>query len=543
MVNLANAMALNRKTDCMTQRTLLLHDYLDYLADASPNSEFAIFGDICMTYAQAAREANRLAHALHSAGLGKGARFAYLSKNSIDMAIAYLAGSKSGAVPVPLNYRLAPAEWAFIINDSQAKLLIAQSRYTVALDGIRGDIGTGVRRVRIGSGEASEDWIDYHSWLDGQPDDAPHTRGCNRDTLYQMYTSGTTGTPKGAMISQQSLLDNLTQARYSVATPCRRGMRILICTPMYHAAGAIFVAATIAVGACMVIHEDFDPVRVAKDLRTERIAAINVVPAMLQRILVETPDIAEHSYEHLLSISYGAAPIAEETLRRALNVFGCEFYQSFGLTESTAALTVLDDEDHRRALRDRPELLKSCGKPVMGAQLEIVDDGGQPLPSGAVGEILARGPQMMQGYWNLPDATERALKDGWLHTGDVGYLDEEGYLYILDRKKDVIISGAENVYSQEVENVLFGHGDIVDAAVIGVPDEKYGEAVAAFIVARPGCAPTTDEIIAYCRTKLGGYKIPRQVHFVAALPRNASGKVLKKELRAPFWSGRSRQIG
>jgi acyl-CoA synthetase (AMP-forming)/AMP-acid ligase II len=255
------------------------------------------------------------------------------------------------------------------------------------------------------------------------------------------------------------------------------------------------------------------------------------------------PDVADRRYEQLTMISYGAAPIAEETLRQAIDVFGCEFSQGFGQTESTAMLTYLSWADHERALSgDKPELLRSAGKVGPATELKIVDEEGKQLPPGEVGEIIARGPQLMRGYWKLEEATAATLRDGWLHTGDAGYLDDEGYLFIQDRIKDMVVSGGENVYPAEIEQVLFQHPAIADAAVIGIPDDQWGEVVHAFVVCKPDTDATGEEIVAFCRERLAGYKRPRSVEFIDQIPRNASMKVLKKDLRAPYWEGRDRGV-
>ena len=518
-----------------------LHDYLAYHASARPDNAFATHGARTLRYAEAEAESNRLAHALIAAGLGRGDRFAYLSKNSIDMAVLYFAASKAGAVPVPLNYRLAPPEWAYIIDDSGAKLVIAAGDYAKGIESVRG----GLKRAQqfFALGDVPDGWESYRDWVAAQPATPPDRTVDERDELYQMYTSGTTGHPKGAILTHHAVLSNITQVVTSLTFRPGPGTRTLIVAPMYHAAAGISVKAAVCAGATLVLHEDFDPAAVVRDLSQAGIQWCTLVPAMIQACLVLVPDVAERSYPELRAISYGASPIAEQTLRRAIEVFGCSFQQAFGMTETTAVLTALTDRDHVRALAGRPELLLSCGRPVLGTEVKIVDADDVEVPRGEVGEIIARGPQIMKGYWNLPEATEKALRGGWMHTGDAARMDEEGYVYIQDRIKDMIVSGGENVYPREVENALFGHPAIADVAVIGIPDPKFGEAILAFAVLREGAQVAADELITFARTKIAGYKVPRKIEFLDVLPRNASGKVLKKDLREPYWQGHQRRVG
>ena len=520
-----------------------LHDFLDYHAREHPDTEFAVQGERRLTYREGWAETNRVANAFVAAGLQVGDRVALLSKNSIEYAILYYAASKAGVALVPLNYRLAGPEWAYIINDAQAKMLFAAGEYTAAIDGIRDQLTTVERFVAVdGAGEAtaSADWVEYRDWVGDQPDTPPDRTVTDNDDVYQMYTSGTTGRPKGAVITQGAVSSNVIQ----LCLPLKGEVdeRWLIVAPVYHAAAAITVFCCVYWGGSLYIQADFNPAETVRALSEERIAMTTLVPAMIQACLVAVPDVAQREYPTLRMMSYGGSPIAEQTLRRALEVFRCDFGQGYGMTETTAAVSYLLPADHERALREKPELLLSAGRPLLGTEVRIVDENDNPLPNGQIGEIIAHGPQLMRGYWNMEDASAEALRGGWIDTGDAGIMDDEGYIYIQDRTKDMIVSGGENVYPREVEEVLFQHPAIADAAVIGVPDERWGERVHAIVVLRQGQTATAEEILSFCRQKLGGYKLPRGVDFAEALPRNPSGKVLKRELREPCWAGEKRRV-
>jgi len=296
-------------------------------------------------------------------------------------------------------------------------------------------------------------------------------------------------------------------------------------------------------GGSLYIHHEFKPGEVVRALSDEHIDVAVLVPSMIQACLLSVPDVSERCYDDLRLIFYGASPIAEHTLRRAIAVFGCDFAQGYGMTETTATLTFLSAAEHRLALAGRPELLASAGRSAVGTEVRVVDDHDIHVPPGVAGQIVARGPTVMRGYWNRPAETAEALRGGWMHTGDIGRLDADGYLYVLDRIKDMICSGGENIYPRTIEAVLYTHPAVADAAVIGVPDEQWGETVKALVVLRPGTSASQEQIIEFCCGRLAGFQRPRSVAFVDALPRNASGKVLKQVLREPYWSGRQRRVG
>jgi len=469
-----------------------------------------------------------------------------LSSNSLEYVLLYYAASRAGIVLTPLNYRLAPSEWRYILNDARPRLLLVAEPYLAAIDELRRELDS-VKWFLSLSAARRSGWDNYHAWLKEAPATAAPDRsdwyGSEADAL-QLYTSATTGHPKGAILTHAGLAANLAQVGQAVQVS--PGERSLVVAPLFHAAAVPSTFTPVAQGGTLIVHEAFKPADVLRALSEERVGYAVLVPAMIQACLNAASDGQERRFESLRLIYYGASPIAEHTLREAIRMFGCGFVQSYGMTEATQALTFLLPSDHTRALTDRPELLLSAGRAASDTQMRIVDPADQPLPNGQPGEIIARGPQLMRGYWNQPGETRQTLRGGWLHTGDVGSLDDEGYLYVRDRLKDMIVSGGENIYPRAVEEVLLQHPAVADAAVIGVPDERWGETVMAIVVLKPGSAATHDEqqeeIIGFSRRYLAGFEAPRSVEFVETLPRNPSGKVLKRILREPYWAGRPSRV-
>ena len=464
---------------------MLLHQNLEKYAETTPDQLFSEFKNTKRTYGEANITANQIANSFIKEGLKKGDRFTFLAKNCDEMAVMYHAASKVGVVPVPLNYRLANQEWEYIINDSQSKLIMVRDdEFISRVDSFRDKLHSVKKYISICSSNKLSDWIDLNNWTEGTGIENLNHDIAEDDDVYQMYTSGTTGLPKGAIILQRNVAANTEQYFDRLVLPIPP--RTLLVAPMYHAAAMINFCGCIAVGGTVVIHEDFIPSDVVQTLSKEKISHTVLVPAMIQACVMTVPNVDDFTFDELDQIHYGASPIAPETLKRAMDVFGCKFGQGFGMTETVAVICILSTDDHERALREKPELLKSCGKPVKGATVEIRDEDGNELPRGEIGQICAKGPQIMKGYWNKEEETKKSLIDGWMHTGDAGRMDNEGYVYIQDRIKDMIVSGGENIYSTEVEAVLFSHPEVVDAAVIGVPDDKLGEVVKACVVIKEG---------------------------------------------------------
>ena len=485
------------------------------------------------TYAALDRAASRVANALIAEGIRPQARVAHLDK-STDQFFELLFGvAKANAVMVSVNWRLAPPEVLHIVNDAEAEILFVGEEYFPAIERIRGELKT-VRQI-VAFGRHSE-WESFTAWRDRRPDADPRLSTRPTDTAVQFYTSGTTGLPKGA---------ELTNANFASMMPLwtktwllAPGVPNLVCLPMFHIGGAGWGIAGLFAGATNHVMREFVPARILETIERERLQVMLLVPAMIL-FLLQAPQIRETDLSSLRLIVYGAAPIPAALLKQAMAVFPCGFQQVYGLTETTGAITLLPPEDHDP---DDAKKLLSCGYAQQGVELRIVGDDGKDLPAGQVGEIAVRSAQVMGGYWKLPEATARTIQGDWLFTGDAGYLDERGYLYIYDRVKDMIVSGGENIYPAEVESALFGHPAVADVAVIGVPDERWGEAVKAIVVKKQGAELTPGELIGWARERIAGYKLPKSVDFVEALPRNPTGKILKRELRKPYWGDRVRQV-
>ncbi|PXX01657.1 long-chain-fatty-acid--CoA ligase [Mycolicibacterium moriokaense] len=512
-----------------------VHDPLDYWARLQPDAEFVVIDGVACTYGEAAVTVDRMAGALaHS--LDPGRRVAILSRNSVEMLLLYYAASKAGVVPVPLNYRLAAPELEYILNDSAAGVVLAAPEYVAQIDALRSKCPAVRTIVAVGNVDFAG-WLTWAQWL-AHPIDERTALARRHDEAMQIYTSGTTGRPKGAVLTQTGLSNLLHQWR--ICFPFSPNRRMLVVAPLYHVGGTFHSMHAIGHGGSVFLYTDFDAGEVVRALDEEEIDTAFLVPAMIQSCLA-VEDVDQRAFASFRQLSYGASPISEATLRRALDIWRCDFVQAFGMTECPC-ITYLSAADHRRALAGYPYLLESTGKAGPGSDLKIVGPDGQEVPPGQVGEILGRGPQMMSAYWNLPEATAEALSGGWMHTGDAGCIDAEGYLFVKDRIKDMIVSGGENIYPREIEDVLLAHPSVADAAVIGVPSEQWGESPLAFVVPHDGTDVQIADLAEFCREHLAGYKRPRAFEIVDVVPRNPSGKVLKRVLREPYWADRRRGV-
>jgi acyl-CoA synthetase (AMP-forming)/AMP-acid ligase II len=517
---------------------MLLHHFLEYYARNMPASPCLTRGGDSISYGQINGQVNRLANGLLALGVGKGQRVAILGENSLEHLLLLLAAGKIGAVCVPLNYRLAPVELTYILNDSGARVLVVlDSGMLDTLELLR----TGLPGELALLAHGQRDSLDWNSWLARQSDERPAVAVETRDACLQLYTSGTTGNPKGVVITQHNVLAMCAMNTTMMSCRPNAGMANVICAPLFHVGGIAALALSIYGGLEIILHRGFDAATVVDDIEKYPVNSIFMVPAMIMAVLA-LPGIEQRNFSKLRQVSYGASPISEAVLRRALAVFGADFLQMYGMTETTGTVVNLSPADHALALAGRPELLRSCGRPSVGVELKIMDPRGRELPVGEVGEIWIRSDTNLQSYYNLPQETAKNLTDGWVHTGDAGFVDAQGYLFLKDRIKDMVVSGGENIYPVEVENAIAHHEAVADVAVIGVPDAKYGEALLAFVVLREGAALGLEELVAFCRGKIAGYKIPRQLEIIERMPRNPSGKILKKDLRKPYWEGAQREI-
>jgi long-chain acyl-CoA synthetase len=483
-------------------------------------------GERSLTFSQLDERSSRLAQALRAGGVGAGDRVAYLDRTAPEVVELLFAASKLGAVIVPTNWRLAAPELRAVLTDSGAPVLIAG-------DGFRALAGELVDRTRtslvvVGDERATGG---YEGWLAAHEPRDPGRRGASDEVIVQMYTSGTTGVPKGVLTTHRNLA---AAAETSSLWGFDQDSVSLTPLPMFHIGGIGWAFVGLWNGASTTLVRDFDPAAVLATLVERRVTNAVFVPTMLQ-MLCAVPDAAERDYSSLRSIAYGASPITTPILKRALATFRCPLFGIYGLTESTGAITQLDPADHD-ADGPRRHLLRSAGKPYPWVELRIADPvSGAARSPGEVGEVWLRAPNVTPGYFNRPAETAASLTpDGWLRTGDGGYVDADGYLFLTDRIKDMIVTGGENVYPVEVEEALAQHPGVDDVAVIGAPDERWGVTVVALVIRRPEKALTAEELVAFARGRLAGYKLPRRIEFVSDFPRTPTGKVLKRQLRAQF---------
>ncbi|WP_058644039.1 long-chain-fatty-acid--CoA ligase [Pseudacidovorax intermedius] len=496
-------------------------------------------GERRLRFEDVERESNRIAHALAASGVGRGSRVAVLTKQHLDCMLVVIAACKLGAVCMPVNWRLTAAELRYILAHGEAPFLMADRAFLPAVQ----EAAVPQLRTLVCTEGAAGEVPGFADWYAGQPADFEPVAAGPDDAALQLYSSGTTGLPKGVVLTHAGLLSTSR----TVAQEWGFGAQHVMGNPLpvFHVAGMTMLLLTLYTGGSTSAYADFDPADYLQAFARDGITHTFIVPAMLL-FMLQQPQARGMDFGGLQLVAYGGSPISESVLQQAFEVFRCGFLQVYGLTEVAGPATFLMPEDHRRG---DAGLLRSAGRPVGGARLRIVDPiARQDLPEGETGEVWIESVRNLQGYWRDEAATAavfpegRNANGGWFRSGDGGYL-KDGYLYINDRIKDMIVSGGENIYPAEVENVLMRHPAVADGAIIGVPDPTWGEAVKACVVLRPDMVCDAAELVAFMRGQLAHYKCPRSVDFVAALPRNPSGKVLKRVLREPYWQGRTRAVG
>ncbi len=501
------------------------------------------------SFAQLDRRSRALARAFAELGLERGERIAVISTNRAEFVEAYFAAASLGVVLVPLNWRLRAGEWSTLVQDATARAVLAEDRFFAAIEEVRAQCP--LVRHWIGLGAIAPGWSNLESLLAKtlqSEDVAPQpTRQACAEVAIQMYTSGTTGLPKGAMLTHGNVTSLVAawveELALGAAPDC-----FLQVTPLFHVGGMLQVMSTVASGAKLLLLPEFAAAPALECLTSKNVTHALFVPAMLQWLLAEK-NLQQRRFPALRMIIYGASPIQPRVLEQAMVVFGCEFLQGYGLTETAGVVTTLRPRDHALAVQGvHPERLQSAGRALACCKLRVVDPEGNDQAPMQIGEVWVQGPQVGPGYWMRPEATAAEFQGGWFRTGDLGTLDSEGYLTIVDRLKDMLLVAGENVYPSEIEARLCTHPGVADAAVIGIPHEHWGEEVLALVVPAASAnttgngLPDPRQLIQHCRTHLARFKCPTRVEFREHLPRNAAGKLLKRELRDPYWRGQARKV-
>ncbi len=468
--------------------------------------------------------------ALEREGVSPGDRVAWIGANGTEWFEAFFATIGLRACFMPLNIRLNPAELAYMLEDSGTRLLLVGPGESALAEAAVSQLKNPPRILTIGVDHPSLERLP----LAGEPRDPVEPRA--DDDIFQLYTSGTTGMPKGVRLTNSNYGAFLQYSPRIEGFDYESHETVLIVMPLFHVAGTNVSLAGLAHGCRVIVEQAFDPARVLRLIEQESVAQVFLAPTLI-RMLLDAPEIEGADLSSLRTVGYGASPIPESLLAAAQARMGCQFTQYYGMTESAGSGTYLAPRDHR------PEMLRSCGKNWPGVEAKIMRADGSDAATGEVGEIVISGPTVSPGYWQRDEATAEAIRDGWLHTGDAGYADENGYLFVHDRIKDMIVSGGENVYPAEVENAIAGCPGVGDVAVIAIPSERWGEEVRAVIVPTPGTTPDADAVIAWAKERIASFKVPKSIEFVDELPRNASGKVLRRELRDRHWEGMDRTVG
>ena len=522
---------------------MVIGEILTVNATNFPGKVALIMEEEQYTYEQMNEGANRIAHGLIKRGVEEGMRIAILEKTSARSIQGIFGVAKSGATLVMINNLLRPRELEFILQDSQPSILLLGENYIDPISSIRERLPSIQNFFSLGQG--AKGVLSFQEWTEGDCPANPEKQVREKAIFNLLYTAGTTGIPKAAIYSHGRFWQNLLST--VIDTPGMGYEDIWLGpVPLYHIGGFATVIRAFLMTNTLILRESFDPQAYLKTLEEKKVSILYAYPTMIHA-LVNHPEARKYDYSALRLVVYGGSAMPLSTLEKACEVFQCAFLQRYGATECCGSgISVLSSEDHRRSMEGGEKArrrLTSAGRPTLGTLVKIVDEKGVTLTQpGSLGEIVARLNAPMEGYWQRPEDTRETLQNGWLHTGDVGMKDEDGYLYIVDRKKDMIISGARNIYPREIEEILHAHPAILEAAVIGVPDEYWGESVKAVVVLREGVKTAEEEIIRFCKEHLASYKKPRSVEFVESLPKNPGGKIDKKELKRLYGRGQEKLL-
>lgn len=490
-----------------------------------------VFEGKSITYEEMENRVNRLANALIGLGLKKGDHLIILAENSFKYMEVYFAAAKAGIVVTPLNFRLSDEELIYIINDCEATLFFVGEGYEERALRLKKDLKRVIHWISMD--KELSGYLFYEKFIKNVSDVYPMVDVDENDLAILMYTGGTTGLPKGVMLSHR----NIMTAMYGLIIGHSFTFKDITCfvLPLFHIS-LWPVLCLLMVGGKVVILRRPDIGEILRAVQEEKCTHIVLVPTLLAW-LVDDPRSNEFDLSSLRLITYAGSPMPIEVLKKCIKKFGYIFTQGYGLTEAAPIVSILFKEDHVLE-GPKAKLLTSAGKAGLPVEVRVVDENDIPLKPSEIGEIVVRGKNVMIGYWKNPELTNKTLRGGWLHTGDMGMIDEDGYIYLLDRKADMIITGGENVYPQEVENILYTHPAIKECAVVSAPDDRWGERVQAVVVLKEGLKVTEEELIKYCKGKLAGYKCPKKIEFWNELPKTSIGKILRKEVKRHFWKDR-----
>ena len=510
-------------------------------ARSFPDNLALVHGEKSLNYAKFNSRVNRLANAFYRLGLRKGDNVALLQYNYPETLESMFACFKAGLGAVPINWRLHPKEFAFIMDHSESRAAIISPEFNESILGVRNRIPNVQSIISLDSDQG--ELTDFDTLLSAESDGFIDVDVQPDDLAWIFYTSGTTGLPKGAMLTHRNLLA-MTMNFYADMCPGLGPNDVILhAAPLSHGSGC-YAIPNVGKAAVNVIldSKSFDPNLIFETIQEYRVTNMFAAPTMI-KLMVESPAVDQYNHSSLKSLNYGGAPMLVEDLKQAMSKLGPCMVQLFGQAESPMTIAYLPHRDHvREGSPEQIERLSSAGIPRTDVEIKIFDPDDNELPVGETGEIVTRSDLVMKGYWRNPEATAETIKNGWLHTGDMGYLDDGGYLFIMDRSKDMIISGGENIYPREIEEVLIKHPAVREVAVIGVPNPKWGEAIKAVVSLVEGESATEDELTDFCKANLASYKKPKSVDFVEELPKNNYGKILKRELRLQYWEGTERKV-